>query len=224
MDDFWGPLLLSLRLAAVTTAVLLAAGLPLAYWLAFGRGRLRHWVHAAVSLPLVLPPTVLGFYLLLLLGPRGPAGRLCEALGGPRLVFSFPGLVVGSTLFSLPFMVHPVEAALAALPPSLAEAAAVLGKGRAETFRRVLLPNVRPAVLAGAVMAFAHTVGEFGVVLMLGGGIPGETRVASVAVYSEVEALRYGEAHRHALALLLLAFPVLLGLRRLRAEVPWTRP
>ncbi|TPW20949.1 MAG: molybdate transport system permease protein [Elusimicrobia bacterium] len=224
MEEFWGPLLLSARLAAVTTAVLLVLGLPLAYWLAYSRGRLRHVAHAAVSLPLVLPPTVLGFYLLLLLGPRGPAGRLCDALGGPALVFSFTGLVIGSVLFSLPFMVHPVEAALAALPPSLSEAAAVLGKGRWETFRRVLLPNIRPAVLGGAVMTFAHTLGEFGVVLMLGGGIPGQTRTASVAVYSEVESLSYGLAHRHALALLLLTFPVLLGLRLLRAAPPGGRP
>ena len=223
MDGFWGPLILSARLAAVTTAILLAGGLPLAYWLAFSRCRLRHFVHAAVSLPLVLPPTVLGFYLLLLLGPRGPAGRLCDAFGGPGLVFSFTGLVIGSVLFSLPFMVHPVEAALSALPPSLAEAAAVLGKGRVETFRRVLLPNIRPAVLTGAVMTFAHTLGEFGVVLMLGGGIPGATRTASVAIYSEVEALSYGLAHRHALALLLMTFPVLLGLRLLRPAAPGGR-
>lgn len=224
MNGAWGPLLLSLRLAAVVTAVLLASGVPLAYWLAFSRGRLRHLVHAAVSLPLVLPPTVLGFYLLLLLGPRGPAGRLCEALGGPRLVFSFIGLVIGSVLYSLPFMVHPLEAALAELPPSLAEAAAVLGKSRWETFRRVLLPNVRPALLGGVVMTFAHTLGEFGVVLMLGGGIPGQTRVASIAIYSEVEALRYADAHRHAAALLLLTFPVLLALRLLRAEPARGRP
>ncbi len=218
MDDFRAPLLLSLRLAAVTTALLLALGLPLAAWLAFSRGRLRHWVHAAVSLPLVLPPTVLGFYLLLLLGPRGPAGRLCEALGGPGLVFSFAGLVIGSVLFSLPFMVHPVEAALSELPPSLSEAAAVLGKSRWETFRRVLLPNIRPALLGGVIMTFAHTLGEFGVVLMLGGAIPGVTRTASVAIYAEVESMNHAAAHRHALALLLLTFPILLGLRMLRAE------
>ena len=224
MNEFWGPILLSLRLAAVTTAVLLALGVPLAYWLAFGRGRLRHWVHAAVSLPLVLPPTVLGFYLLLLLGPRGPAGRLCEILGGPRLVFSFIGLVIGSVLLSLPFMVHPVAAALAELPPSLSEAAAVLGKSRWETFRRVLLPNIRPALLGGVIMTFAHTLGEFGVVLMIGGGIPGATRVASVAIYSEVESLCYPAAHRHALALLLMTFPILLGLRMLRVEPTRVRP
>lgn len=224
MNEFWGPVLLSLRLAAVTTAVLLVIGVPLAYWLAFSRARLRHWAHAAVSLPLVLPPTVLGFYLLLLLGPRGPAGALCEVLGGPRLVFSFYGLVIGSVLFSLPFMVHPVEAALSELPPSLLEAAAVLGKGRWETFRRVLLPNIRPALLGGVIMTFAHTLGEFGVVLMIGGGIPGATRVASVAIYSEVESLSYAAAHRHALALLLMTFPILLGLRMLRADTTRIRP
>ena len=166
---------------------------------------------------------MLGFYLLLS-RPARPAGRLCEALGGPGLVFSFTGLAVGSALFSLPFMVQPVEAAFSALPASLSEAAAVLGKSRWETFRRVLLPNVRPAVLAGAVMTFAHTLGEFGVVLMLGGGIPGQTRTASVAVYSEVESLSYGLAHRHALALILLTFPVLLGLRLLRRGDAAARP
>lgn len=216
----WAPLWLSLRLAAAATAALLVLGLPLAYWLALGRSRLRHLVHALVSLPLVLPPTVLGFYLLLLLGPQGPAGRLLEALGGPRLVFSFAGLLAGSIVFSLPFMVHPIEAALAELPPSLAEAAAVLGKPRGETFLRVLLPNIRPALLGGIIMTFAHTLGEFGVVLMLGGGIPGRTRVASIAIYSEVESLNHAAAHRYALALLLITFPVLLGLRWLRRESP----
>lgn len=214
--DFWQPLALSVELAAVTTAVLLAAGLPLAYWLAFTRSRLRPFAHALVAMPLVLPPTVIGFYLLILLGPAGPLGRWLESALGMRLVFSFPGLVVGSALYSLPFMVQPVESALAALPPSLAEAACVLGKSRWETFRRVLLPNVRNAVLSAAILTFAHVIGEFGVVLMIGGSIPGRTRVASIAVFGAVEATNYALAHRYALILMSCSFPALLALQLLR--------
>lgn len=222
MTSFWQPLALSVELAAVTTAVLLVVGLPLAYWLAFGRSRLRPLVHAVVSLPLVLPPTVIGFYLLMLLGPAGPVGRWLEIIFGLRLVFSFPGLVIGSVFYSLPFMVQPIETALAALPPSLAEAACVLGKSRWQTFWRVLLPNVRPAVVTASVLSFAHTIGEFGVVLMIGGSIPGSTRVASIAIFAEVEAMDYAAAHRHALILVAATLPVLLALqlyRRRRFEV-----
>lgn len=214
--SFWQPLILSVELAVATTAVLLVLGLPLAYWLAFGRGALRPVVHALVSLPLVLPPTVLGFYLLMLLGPAWPTGRWLESALGARLVFSFPGLVVGSVVYSLPFMVQPIETALEALPPSLAEASWVLGKSRWETFWRVLLPNVRFAVLTASLLSFAHTIGEFGVVLMIGGSIPGRTRVASIAIFSEVESMNYAAAHRHALVLLAAAFPVLLALRLYR--------
>jgi molybdate transport system permease protein len=169
-----------------------------------------------VSLPLVLPPTVLGFYLLLLLGPAGLVGRWFESATGARLVFSFPGLVVGSAVYSLPFMVAPIESALAALPASLSEASWTLGKSRWETFRRVLLPNARGGVLAGALLCFAHTVGEFGVVLMIGGGIPGSTRVASVALFDEVQAMDYRTAHLHALGLLACVLPVLVVLQALR--------
>jgi molybdate transport system permease protein len=214
--SFWQPLFLSFRLAAATTAALLVIGLPLAYWLALGKSRLRPFAHALVSLPLVLPPTVLGFYLLVALGPASPFGRGLENLLGVRLVFTFGGLVIGSVLYSLPFMVHPIEAALAALPPSLAEAACILGKSRWETFLRVQLPNIRPALLAGVVLSFAHTIGEFGLVLMIGGAIPGRTRVASIAVFDEVEAMDYGAAHRYALMLLLAAFPVLVALELYR--------
>lgn len=219
---FWQPLTLSFELAAATTAALLALGLPLAYWLASGRGALRALAHGVVALPLVLPPTVLGFYLLVLLGPMSPVGRWLESVLGARLVFSFPGLVIGSTIYSLPFMVQPVESALAALPPSLAEAAAALGKSRWQTFWRVLLPNIRPALLAGVVLTFAHTVGEFGVVLMLGGAIPGRTQVASIAVFNEVEAMNYAAAARYSLVLLAVALPVLIAaqaFRRREAEL-----
>jgi molybdate transport system permease protein len=213
---FWQPLALSFELAAATTAVLLIVGLPAAYWLASGRGALRALAHGVVALPLVLPPTVLGFYLLVLLGPMSPVGRLLEAAVGARLVFSFPGLVIGSAVYSLPFMVQPVESALAALPPSLAEAAAALGKSRWQTFWRVLLPNIRPALLAGIVLTFAHTIGEFGVVLMLGGAIPGRTQVASIAVFNEVEAMNYGAAAKYSLVLLAVALPVLVAAQAFR--------
>jgi molybdate transport system permease protein len=173
---------------------------------------LRPLAHVVASLPLVLPPTVLGFYLLVALGPASPLGRWIESAFGARLVFSFGGLVVGSVLYSLPFMVYPIEMALAALPPSLAEAACILGKSRWETFWRVQLPNIRPAVLAGIVLSFAHTIGEFGLVLMIGGAIPGRTRVASIAVFNEVEAMNYGAASRYALILLAATFPVLAAL------------
>jgi len=220
---FWQPLLLSFKLAAVTTALLLALGAPLAYWLALGKSRLRPLAHAVVSLPLVLPPTVLGFYLLVAMGPASPLGRWIETVFGLRLVFSFGGLVVGSVVYSLPFMVQPIETALASLPVSLAEASCILGKSRWQTFWRVQLPNIRPAVLAGIVLSFAHTVGEFGLVLMIGGAIPGRTRVASIAVFNEVEAMHYGAAGRYALVLLAVTFPVLAALeyyRRRCAQAP----
>jgi molybdate transport system permease protein len=214
--DFWLPLALSFKLAVSATALLLVLGTPLAYWLALGKSRLRPLVHAVVSLPLVLPPTVLGFYLLVALGPASPLGRWLERVVGTRLVFSFGGLVVGSVLYSLPFMVYPIEMALAALPPSLTEASFILGKSCWETFWRVQLPNIRPAVLAGMGLSFAHTIGEFGLVLMIGGSIPGRTRVASIAVFNAVEAMDYGVANRYALVLLAVTFPALAALELYR--------
>lgn len=212
----WGPLFLTLRLAATTTVVLAVVGIPLALWLASTRSRIRPIVETIVSLPLVLPPSVLGFYLLLAFTPERWLGRWLRDWFDLSLVFSFEGLVVGSALFSLPFMVHPVQSGLAALPTSLREAAYTLGKSRFETSWRVLLPNVRPSLLAGTVLAFAHTVGEFGVVLMIGGNIPGVTRVASIAIYDEVEALDHRAAHAHALVLVGLSFAVLLFVYLLR--------
>lgn len=214
--DFWQPLWLSFQLAAVTTAALLALGIPLAYWLAFTRSPARPVVHAAATLPLLLPPTVLGFYLLVALGPASPAGAWLERVLGARLVFSFWGLVVGSILYSLPFMVHPIESALAALPPSLAEAAAALGKSRRETFARVLLPNVKGSVWAAALLTFAHTLGEFGVVLMIGGAVPGQTRTASIAIFNEVEAMNYRGANAYAAVLLLCTIPLLAAFEAYR--------
>lgn len=218
-----GALLLSLRLAALSTAVLALLGLPLAYWLAFSRWRGKPVVEALVALPIVLPPTVLGFYLLLALGPSGPLGRVLDQAWGLRLVFSFPGLLLASVLYSLPFAVQPFAAGFAAVPPRMLEAAATLGAGPFARFRKVLLPLAWPGVLTGLVLSFAHTLGEFGVVLMVGGNIPGATRTVSVAIYDHVQALEYGAALRTSLVLLGFSFAVLLltyGLRRGKGA-PW---
>jgi molybdate transport system permease protein len=205
------PLLLTFRLALITTALLLLMALPLAWWLATTRSRLKPVVEALVSLPLVLPPTVLGFYFLLLFSPAGSLGRWLGQWLGIRLVFSFGGLVAVSLLYSLPFMVHPLQSGLSGLPASLREAAYVMGKSPLTTLLRVLLPNMKGAILTGLVLAFAHTVGEFGVVLMIGGSIPGQTRVASIAIYEEVEALNYPIAHAYSLILLGISFLILLA-------------
>jgi molybdate transport system permease protein len=205
------PLLLTFRLALVTPLILLLVGVPFAWWMASTRCRFKALVEALVSMPLVLPPSVLGFYLLLAFSPQGWLGGLVEALSGLRLAFSFEGLVLASVIFSFPFMVHPVQSALQSLPASLSEAAYTLGKSRRQVFLHVLLPNIRPALLAGAVLSFAHTIGEFGVVLMIGGSLPGETRVASIAIYDEVESLNYAAAHFYALVLFAVCFVTLLA-------------
>ncbi len=202
-------LLLSAELAALTTLILLLAGLPLAAWLASTRWRFRFLVEAVVALPLVLPPTVLGFYLLTGLGPHSPAGRLFAAVAGHPFPFSFAGLLLASVLYSLPFAVQPFAGALAGVDRRLVEASHTLGVSRLATFFRVTLPLAWPGVLAGAVLTFAHTIGEFGVVLMVGGNIPGRTRTLSVAIFDHVEALEYGAAHRTAALLLTSSFAVL---------------
>jgi molybdate transport system permease protein len=201
---------LTLQLAAVSTIVLLLLGTPLAWWLARSRTRFKPLVEAAVALPLVLPPTVLGFYLLLFLGARGPAGQMMEALGFRPLAFTFTGLVIGSVIYSLPFVVQPIQDAFVRLGRRPLEVAATLGAGPWDRFFSVALPLARPGLLTGAVLGFAHTLGEFGVVLMIGGNIAGETRVASIAIYDHVEALDYGQAHGLSLALLALSFVLLL--------------
>jgi molybdate transport system permease protein len=202
-------LALSARLAALTTLILLALGLPLASWLTTTRWRGRFLVEAVVALPLVLPPTVLGFYLLVGLGPRSPAGRLFEAVAGHPFPFSFAGLLIASVLYSLPFAVQPFTAALAGVDRRVVEASHTLGVSPLGTFLRVTLPLARHGVLAGAVLTFAHTLGEFGVVLMVGGNIPGRTRTMSIAIFDHVEALEYGAAHRTAALLLAISFAVL---------------
>jgi len=189
---------------------LLIVGVPLAWWLAFTRCRLKAVAETLVSMPLVLPPSVLGFYLLLAFSPQSALGAFLDSQFHLRLVFSFAGLVVGSVIFSLPFMVQPLQAGFQSLPASLAEAAYTLGKSRRQTLFRVLLPNVKPALLSGIVLSFAHTVGEFGVVLMIGGNIPGETRVASIAIFTEVESLNYATANFYAGVLFAVSFVVLM--------------
>jgi len=203
---------LTLKLATVTTAILLVVGTALAWWLAHARSHLKQAIGAVVALPLVLPPTVLGFYLLLLLGPHGPVGHLTQALGLGTLPFTFGGLVVGSVLYSLPFAVQPIQNAFEAMGPRPLEVAASLRASPRDAFLTVALPLARPGLLTAAVLAFAHTVGEFGVVLMIGGNIPGETRVLSVAVYDHVEALEYVNAHWLSAGLIGFAFLVLLAL------------
>ncbi len=201
---------LSLELAALTTAALLALGLPLAHWLATSRFRLKFLVEAVVALPIVLPPTVLGFYLLTALAPQAPLGRAWEASLGQRFPFSFGGLWVASILYSLPFAVQPFAAAIAGVDPRLIEASHTLGASPLRTFFRVTLPLSWSGILAGAVLSFAHTLGEFGVVLMVGGNVRGVTRTLSIALFDHVEALEYGAANRTAALLLAVSFGVLV--------------
>jgi molybdate transport system permease protein len=200
---------LSLRLATLTTLALLAFGLPLAHWIATSRRRWKFLVEAVVALPIVLPPTVLGFYLLVGLGPRGLLGRAWEAIVGSRFPFSFGGLLFASILYSLPFAVQPFAAAIAGVDPRLMEASHTLGASRLRTFFRVTLPLAWPGIVAGAVLAFAHTLGEFGVVLMVGGNIAGKTRTLSISLFDQVEGLEYGAANQTAALLLALSFAVL---------------
>jgi len=203
------PLLLSLKLALVTSLILLVIGIPLAYWIAFSKSRLRYVVEPLVSLPLVLPPTVLGFYILLVFSPKYFLGHFLESAFGMRVAFSFLGLIIGSVFFSLPFMVNPIKAALENFPVSLIEASYVLGKSRRETLIKIILPNIKSALWVGLIMTFAHTLGEFGVVLMVGGNIPGETRTASIAIFNEVEGLNYDTAIFYSLVLMMVSFCIL---------------
>lgn len=200
---------LTFQLATCTTAILLVIGLPLAYWLARTRCRWRFAVEAVVALPLILPPTVLGFYVLMATGPRSPIGRAYESVFNTTIPFSFVGLLIGSVLFNLPFAVRPFTAAMDAIDPRLIEASWCLGRGRWTTFWRVVLPLALPGILAGMVLSFTHCVGEFGVVLMVGGNIPGVTRTISIAIYDDVQAMNYQAAGRTALFLLVFAFVAL---------------
>jgi molybdate transport system permease protein len=210
LAGIWTPIRLTLELASITTIVLLIVGTPIAWWLARSRARWKEVAAAVVALPLVLPPTVLGFYLLLALGPNGPGGWLARLFGGRSLAFTFTGLVIGSVLYSLPFVVQPIRISFAAFGDRPLEVAATLRASPWDAFWSVAVPLARPGFLTGAVLGFAHTVGEFGVVLMIGGNIPGETKVLSVAIYDYVEALQWTEASILAGIMVAFSFAVIL--------------
>jgi molybdate transport system permease protein len=201
---------LTVKLAVVTTCILMLVGTPLAWWAARTHWKGKPLVDAAISLPLVLPPTVLGFYLLMALSPSGPVGKLISTVGGPVLAFSFTGLVIGSVIYSLPFVVQPLQTAFSGLGSLPLEVAATLGASPLDRFRTVVWPMTRPGFITAAVLGFAHTVGEFGVVLMIGGNIPGRTQVLSIAIYDHVEVLEYGPAHLLSAVLLTVSFVLLL--------------
>jgi molybdate transport system permease protein len=205
----WVAIALTLKLASLVAVILLVAGLPLAYWLAFARFRGKFLVEAVIALPLVLPPTVLGFYVLLAIGSRSPLGAWFERVVGHSFAFSFEGLLVASVLYSLPFAVQPFAAGFAAVDPRLLASSELLGASRWRTFTRVIAPLSLPALVTGVVLSFAHTVGEFGVVLMVGGNIPGVTRTISVDIYDRVQELDYAGANETALLLLIFSFVVL---------------
>ena len=225
MDLEFGPLLLSFELAACTTVVLILVATPLGWWLAHSPSRFAKGVEAVVALPLVLPPTVLGFYLLMLMRPEGWIGAPWLRITGHTLTFSFTGLVMASTLYSMPFAVQPVQGAFESLDRDILEAAAIDGATFARIFRTIVLPLSSRGFLMAAILTFAHTVGEFGVVLMMGGNIPGQTRVVSIAIYEHVETMNYPAAHRMSAALLIFSFCVLVlvygwnsGMRRIRID------
>ncbi|MHB1109519.1 MAG: molybdate ABC transporter permease subunit [Devosia sp.] len=208
-SDLWQPILLTLSLAGLTTTILFVLGTPIAWWLARSGARWKEAIAAVVALPLVLPPTVLGFYLLIALGPSGPGGWLAGLWGARTLAFSFEGLVIGSVIYSLPFMVQPLRAAFEGIGEEPIEAAKTLGASAWQSFFRVAVPLARAGFVGGALLSFAHTVGEFGAVLMIGGNIPGETRVLSIAIYQFVEKLEWGKAHMLAAGLVVFALVVI---------------
>jgi molybdate transport system permease protein len=219
----FAPLWLTLKLALSTTLILFIIAVPLANWLSGNKGFIKIIVQAIVSMPLVLPPTVIGFYLLLAFSPANFFGHWLEEWLDVRLVFSFSGLLIASVIYSFPFMVHPIQSGLSSLPPSLKEASYSLGKTRWQTLTQVLLPNIKPSLLTGIVLTFAHTVGEFGVVLMIGGNMPGKTRTASIAIYDEVEAFNYHNANVYAGILLALSFVILLVLYSFNRKMQQTK-
>ncbi|MEA1786194.1 molybdate ABC transporter permease subunit [Arenibacter sp. GZD96] len=219
-----GPLWLTAKLALITTAILLVIAIPLSYWLAYSKFKFKAAVEAAVSLPLVLPPTVLGFYLLVAFSPENALGTFLDTYFNLRLVFTFEGLIIASILYSLPFMVHPIQSGLKNLPVSLKEASLTLGKSPFTTLTKILLPNIKSSILTGIVLTFAHTIGEFGVVLMIGGSIPDETRVVAIAIYDEVQAMNYGTANFYAGILFGFTFFTLLGVYLINNSFHKTNP
>jgi molybdate transport system permease protein len=217
----WQAFLVTIRLAVLVAAILVLIGLPIAYWITYSRWRWKFLLEAVVALPIVLPPTVLGFYVLVALGPHSPIGRWWEALTGHTLAFTFQGLVIGSLLYSLPFAVQPFAASFAAVDPKLIAASATLGASKLRTFFRVILPLSASGLVTGAALSFAHTMGEFGVVLMVGGNIPGVTRTVSIDIYDQVQASNYASANQTALVLLAISFVVLSAVYALNRRV-WT--
>ncbi|MDJ0948320.1 MAG: molybdate ABC transporter permease subunit [Alphaproteobacteria bacterium] len=224
VTELWPPIRLTLELAAITTVLLLLLGTPIAWWLARSTARWKEVVAAVVALPLVLPPTVLGFYLLIALGPDGPGGWIAGLFGGRSLAFTFEGLVIGSVFYSMPFVVQPIRNAFEAFGDRPLEVAATLRAAPWDSFWTVAVPLARPGFVTGAVLGFAHTVGEFGVVLMIGGNIPGETKVLSVAIFEHVETLRWAEAHILAGGLLVFAFAVILTMMLLQRRMARLEP
>jgi len=206
----WNTLILTFKLAFITTTLLLLISIPLSYWLAYTQSKIKPVIETLVSMPLVLPPTVLGFYMLIAFSPANSFGSWLDEWLGLRLVFSFEGLVFASVIYSLPFMVHPIQSGFSNLSPSLRDASYVLGKSKYTTIFKVLLPNIKTSLLTGIVLAFAHTIGEFGVVLMIGGNISGKTKVASIAIYDEVESLNYHLANQYSIILFSITFIILL--------------
>ena len=206
----WTPLILTFKLAFITTIILLIFAIPLSYWLAYTKSKIKPVIETLVSMPLVLPPTVLGFYMLIAFSPSNSFGKWLDEWLGLRLIFSFEGLILASVIYSLPFMIHPLQSGFSNLSVSLKEASYVLGKSKTTTLFRVLLPNIKTSLLTGIVLAFAHTIGEFGVVLMIGGNISGKTKVASIAIYDEVESLNYTAANTYSLILFAITFTILL--------------
>ena len=211
-SEDWSAIILTLKLSLYVTVLLLLIGTPVAWWLARTRSRLKSTIGAIIALPLVLPPTVLGFYLLVVMGPNGPVGKLTQAMGLGLLPFTFSGLVVGSLIYSMPFVVQPLQNAFEAINERTLEAAATLRASPTDAFFSIALPLARPGILTAAILGFAHTVGEFGIILMIGGNIPEKTRVASIQIYNHVEALEYAQAHWLAGGLLAFSFTVLLAL------------
>jgi len=207
--EFIQTLLLTGKLAGATTLILFIIGMPIAYWLSFNRFPGKSVVEALICMPMVLPPTVMGYYLLVAFSPQSGVGAFLESHFDFRLAFTFQGILVASVVFGLPFMIQPLQNGLMALPDSLREASYTLGKSRVTTFFRVLLPNIKPSIVTAVAMTFAHSIGEFGIVLMVGGNMPGETKVASIAIYDEVQALNYGVANQYAFILFILSFVLL---------------
>lgn len=205
------PFILSFKLAAITTLILFIIAVPISWWLSQTRCKCKAFIEALVSLPIVLPPSVIGFYILFMLSYNSPIGAFFEETFGIRLVFNFTGLVIASCFYSFPFMVQPLQAGFEALNKNMLEASYISGKSKLETLIYIALPNIKPALLTAMIVTFAHTVGEFGVVLMVGGSIPGETKVASVAIYEAVEIMDYTQAHLYSVIMLLMSFSVLFG-------------